>query len=149
MLDKLEKTKDSEAIGYFTSEHLRMSGAYWCIGSNMLLGRNLEARRSEMINFVKKCQHKCGGFGGNIGHDPHVTTSLYALLIMAMFDAVSEIDTEQLALYFKGLQNPDGSFKGDHSGEVDTRFSYCAVSALSLLQRLDIIDRVKARNFIL
>jgi len=66
-----------------------------------------------------------------------------------MFDAVSEIDTEKLALYFKGLQNPDGSFKGDHSGEVDTRFSYCAVSALSLLQRLDIIDRVKARNFIL
>jgi geranylgeranyl transferase type-2 subunit beta len=32
---------------------------------------------------------------------------------------------------------------------VDTRFSYCAVSALSLLGKLDIIDKVKARNFIL
>jgi geranylgeranyl transferase type-2 subunit beta len=66
-----------------------------------------------------------------------------------MFDAVSEIDSDQLALYFKGLQNEDGSFSGDHSGEVDTRFSYCAVSALSLLGKLDTIDRVKARNFIL
>lgn len=66
-----------------------------------------------------------------------------------MFDAVNEIDTAQLVLYFKGLQNEDGSFNGDHSGEVDTRFSYCSVSALSLLQKLDTIDRVKARNFIL
>ncbi len=35
------------------------------------------------------------------------------------------------------------------SGEVDTRFSYCAVSGLSLLNKLDLIDRVKARNFII
>lgn len=47
------------------------------------------------------------------------------------------------------LQNPDGSFSGDFAGEVDTRFSYCAVSALSLLGKLDQIDRLKARDFIL
>ena len=49
----------------------------------------------------------------------------------------------------KGLQKEDGSFMGDCNGEIDTRFSYCAVSALSLLQKLDEIDRVKAREFIL
>lgn len=38
---------------------------------------------------------------------------------------------------------------GDDNGEVDTRFSYCAVSALSLLNKLDSIDRVGARNFVL
>ena len=59
-----------------------------------------------------------------------------------MFDAVNEIDCEKLALYFKGLQNSDGSFSGDHSGEVDTRFSYCAISGLNLLGKLDMIDRV-------
>ena len=48
------------------------------------------------------------------------------------------------------MQNKeDGSFYGDYAGEVDTRFSYCAVSALSLLGRLDLIDQVKARDFIL
>jgi geranylgeranyl transferase type-2 subunit beta len=52
-------------------------------------------------------------------------------------------------LYFKSLQNEDGSFNGDYSGEVDTRFSYCAISALSLMNKLDLIDRVKARDFIL
>jgi geranylgeranyl transferase type-2 subunit beta len=38
---------------------------------------------------------------------------------------------------------------GDYGGEVDTRFSYCAVSALSLLNKLDLIDKVKARDFVL
>lgn len=31
------------------------------------------------------------------------------------------------------LQNPDGSFNGDKWGEVDSRFSFCAIAALSLL----------------
>ena len=32
---------------------------------------------------------------------------------------------------------------------MDTRFSYCAVYALALMNKLDLINRVKARNFIL
>jgi geranylgeranyl transferase type-2 subunit beta len=47
------------------------------------------------------------------------------------------------------LQNEDGSFNGDYAGEIDTRFSYCAVSALSLLGRLDAIDKIKARDFLI
>ena len=43
-----------------------------------------------------------------------------------------------------GLQRPDGSFQGDRWGEVDTRFSYCALSCLALLGRLDAVDVPKA-----
>jgi geranylgeranyl transferase type-2 subunit beta len=39
--------------------------------------------------------------------------------------------------YVASLQQADGSFAGDEWGEIDTRFSYCALSALSLLGRLD------------
>ena len=35
------------------------------------------------------------------------------------------------------LQQPSGVFAGDSFGEIDTRFSYCALNALSLLGRLD------------
>jgi geranylgeranyl transferase type-2 subunit beta len=42
--------------------------------------------------------------------------------------------------YFVSLQNSDGSFNGDYAGEIDTRFSYCAISALSLLNKLDKIN---------
>jgi geranylgeranyl transferase type-2 subunit beta len=51
--------------------------------------------------------------------------------------------------YVVSLQNEDGSFRGDHGGEIDARFTYCAVSALSLLNKLDRINRSKARDFIL
>lgn len=30
---------------------------------------------------------------------------------------------------------------GDEWGEIDTRFSYCAVAALALLGRLDVLDK--------
>ena len=66
-----------------------------------------------------------------------------------MFDAVDQIDTDKLASYMASLQQEDGSFAGDHNGEIDSRFSYCGVAALSLLNKLDSIDRVAARNFLL
>ena len=47
-----------------------------------------------------------------------------------------------------GLQQPDGSFAGDRWGEIDTRFSYCALSCLSLLKRLDAVNVPKAVEFI-
>jgi geranylgeranyl transferase type-2 subunit beta len=41
------------------------------------------------------------------------------------------------------LQKEDGSFMGDKWGEVDTRFSYCGVSCLDLLNSLDKINKQK------
>jgi geranylgeranyl transferase type-2 subunit beta len=46
------------------------------------------------------------------------------------------------------LQQPDGSFWGDEWGETDTRFSYCALCALWLLDRLDAIDVEAAARFV-
>jgi geranylgeranyl transferase type-2 subunit beta len=47
------------------------------------------------------------------------------------------------------LQKDDGSFMGDKWGEVDTRFSYCAVSSLDLLSSLDKINVKKAAEYVL
>ncbi|KAK1300447.1 hypothetical protein QJS10_CPB13g01510 [Acorus calamus] len=47
-----------------------------------------------------------------------------------------------------GLQNEDGSFSGDMWGEIDTRFSYCAICCLALLRRLDKINIEKAVSYI-
>lgn len=66
-----------------------------------------------------------------------------------MFDAVDQIDKAKLADFMVSLQQPDGSFAQDLHGEIDTRFSYCAISGLSLLNQLDRINRVAARDYIL
>lgn len=53
--------------------------------------------------------------------------------ILCMLDALDSINTEKVAKYVKDLQQENGSFFGDKWGEVDTRFSFCAVACLSLL----------------
>jgi len=42
--------------------------------------------------------------------------------------------------HFECFQKEDGSFVGDKWGEVDTRFSFGAVAALALLDRLVIVN---------
>lgn len=41
-----------------------------------------------------------------------------------------------------------GSFSGDEWGEIDTRFSYCAVASLALLGQLDALDQSLAAEYI-
>lgn len=50
--------------------------------------------------------------------------------------------------YVKSLQLPDGSFMGDKWGEIDIRFSFCAVATLSLLKQMDAVDVHKAVDFV-
>ena len=103
-LHGLDKTRDAEAIGFFTNEHLKLPGGYWCVGALSILKEIYQDRKDEIVTFVKACQCKnTGGFGGNVGHDPHITTSLYALLIVSMFDSVDQIDTDMLAKYMASL----------------------------------------------
>ena len=56
--------------------------------------------------------------------------------ILAILGALDRCDREKAATYVASLQQPDGSFWGDEWGEVDTRFSYCALASLSVLGRL-------------
>ncbi|ONI22167.1 hypothetical protein PRUPE_2G111600 [Prunus persica] len=70
----VEKKKDSfESV---VMEHIRMNGAYWA------------ARQDDS-----------GGFGGNIGHDPHVLYTLSAVQVLALFDKLDVLDIEKVASY--------------------------------------------------
>lgn len=53
--------------------------------------------------------------------------------ILALYDKLHLVDAAKVGAYVAGLQQPDGSFEGDEWGEVDTRFTYCALSCLSIL----------------
>ncbi|TFY74074.1 hypothetical protein EWM64_g9938, partial [Hericium alpestre] len=70
--------------------------------------------------------------------------ALTALCIMGRKDALNQDDMIEYVLscwddeaVILSLQQPSGVFAGDSWGEVDTRFLYCAISALSLLSYLD------------
>lgn len=159
LAEKLDKPSSYEGA---VTEHLRMSGIYWTITALSLLVSAEEAdkilgittssapNRPSIVDWVLKCYDKStGGFGGNIGHDGHLLYTLSAIQILALakYD-LKQLPTEEIVTFIVSLQQPDGSFAGDQWGEIDTRFSYCALSALSLLSSMDRVDVPKAVEYI-
>jgi geranylgeranyl transferase type-2 subunit beta len=155
-----------------------MSGMYWGLSALFLLDKRDAIDEEEVIAWILSCQHPDGGFGGTGRHDPHLLYTLSALQILALYDRIELVDgdkiaqcewLEQLLTYYDisqllgmligkttllladvaKLQLPDGSFSGDEWGEVDTRFTYCALNCLWLLDRMDVIDLDGAVSYIL
>lgn len=143
----VEKKKDDfEAL---VIEHLRMNGAYWGLTTLDLLNKIGAIDADAVVSWVMECQDKdCGGFAGNLGHDPHLLYTISAVQVLVLLDRLDVLDIEKVSDYVAGLQNEDGSFSGDMWGEIDTRFSYCAICCLSLLGRLSKINVEKAVNYI-
>ena len=54
-LQNLDKTVDSDAIGHYTNEHLKVSGGYWCVGAQAILGTLPMERKEEIVQFIKMC----------------------------------------------------------------------------------------------
>ncbi|XP_019464761.1 PREDICTED: geranylgeranyl transferase type-2 subunit beta 1-like [Lupinus angustifolius] len=143
----IEKRKDDfESV---VMEHLRMNGAYWGLTALDLMGKLDSVDVDEVVSWVLSCQHESGGFGGNIGHDPHLLYTLSAVQVLALFDKLDVIDVDKVTNYIVSLQNEDGSFSGDIWGEIDTRFSYIAICCISILHHLDQINVDKAVKYIL
>jgi len=90
--------------------------------------------------------------------------TLSALQILVMADSAAEDDDSntdfvlanvlddekrsQIINFVVQLQQEDGSFSGDEWGEIDTRFSYCALSILSLLGAMDRANVDRAVQYI-
>lgn len=146
-ISKYASNKDS--YEYIKTEYLRMNGIYWGLTVMDLMHALDKMNKDEVVDFVKQCQHPCGGFSPSIGHDPHLLSTLSAVQILCLYDRLDAIDAEKVVNWVVGLQQADGSFFGDEWGEVDTRFSFCATACLCLLGRLDALDIAKATEFVL
>jgi geranylgeranyl transferase type-2 subunit beta len=54
-----EKHQDPfEAV---VTEHLKMNGVYWGLSAMFLIGEEDKMNREEVLEFVMKCYHECGG----------------------------------------------------------------------------------------
>lgn len=118
------------------TEHLRMSGIYWGLTALDLMDQLDSINREEVLEFIGKCQYDCGGIGASINHDPHLLYTLSAIQILCMYDALDVINVDKAVKYIKERQQSNGSFTGDIWGEIDVRFSFCAVASLSLLVKI-------------
>lgn len=149
----------SHQLPFLQMAHIKMSALYWAITAAHLLGRQDRLfppeRLNDTVRFLKACWRPTGGFAGNEGaHDAHLLFTLSALQIIKMLQTVPALNLawfnpETTASYVLSLQREDGAFVGDEFGEVDTRFTYCAVASLSLLGRLHLLDRERTVAFVM
>jgi len=58
-----------------------------------LIGRPDGLPREETIAFVLSCQHRDGGFGAAPRHDAHLLSTCSAIQILALTDALDELET--------------------------------------------------------
>lgn len=73
---------------YCMTEYLRMSGIYWGLTVMDLMNSLDKMDKDEVIDFVKSCQHDCGGIGASVGHDPHLLYTLSAIQVGQGFDLI-------------------------------------------------------------
>lgn len=164
----LEAQTHESDVFYFT-DHKRLSGVYWALSSLSLLGHLDRLPKERILSYVLSCYHAdvslslpfvdskaddkpeaavMSAFAGNDDQDPHLLYTLSGVQVLAMYDALDQIDAGAVAAYVAGLQQEDGSFSGDVWGEVDSRFSYCALLTLAILGRMDAVDVGSAADYI-
>ncbi|KAI6144480.1 rab geranylgeranyltransferase [Pisolithus tinctorius] len=101
--------KSQDELAYHLTAHLRMNAIYWGLTALYIWG-----------------------VWAHPDHDAHILSTLSAIQILIMQDALDRLDVDRVVKFILSLQQPSGVFAGDSFGEVDTRFLYCAVNALTV-----------------
>ncbi|RPD66030.1 rab geranylgeranyltransferase [Lentinus tigrinus ALCF2SS1-7] len=146
-IQSLGENKDD--LVYHMTAHLRMNAVYWGLTALCVMKNKDALDREEMIDFVMSCyDEETGGFAPHPDHDPHLLPTLSAIQILTMQDALDRVNIPRVVKFILSLQQESGVFAGDQWGEIDTRFLYCAVNALSLLGHLHELDVEKTVGYI-
>jgi geranylgeranyl transferase type-2 subunit beta len=117
----LQKKDSFESL---VMEHIRLNGAYWGLTTLDLLHKLHAVDSAEVVEWILSCYHPesgtpavdsfflevwdaggsvadpyvcAGGFGGNVGHDPHVLYTLSAVQVLCLFDRLDVLDVEKVA----------------------------------------------------
>lgn len=144
------ESQRGERLEFVVSEHLRLSALYWGLSALETLSSGHLLDKAAIVQQVQACRAQDGGYSGAPGHDSHLLHTLSALQLLALCGSGSGSSARPLqedpaaaaatVAYLARLQQPSGAFAGDAWGELDTRFTYCALQAAALLGRLDALD---------
>ncbi|KAL3512157.1 hypothetical protein ACH5RR_024874 [Cinchona calisaya] len=91
----IEKEKDNFESAVI--EHIRLNGAYWGLTTLYILGKLNKVDQDEVVSWLIEFQHESGGFGGNIGHDPHLLFTLSAIQFLALVDKIDALDIDKVS----------------------------------------------------
>jgi prenyltransferase beta subunit len=127
------------------------SFAYYNLYSTRALGGAVSpALRSQVANYLRRCQAADGGFTMAPGQgESHVVPTLFALRALALVGALDAVDRPRAVAFLTRLARFDGGYVGravDEDASLGT--TYHALAALELLGALDRVDRVQAAAYV-
>ncbi len=138
--DKWDKFPESPSFAYYNTYSLK--------ALNAEIGPEL---RKKIIDALKSCQMKDGGFSAGSDHGTESNTILtyYSLATLDLLGALDSIDGQRAAAYVRSLVQKDGSIKAK---AVDTgatlATTYFGVASLGLLHALDTVDKKSVAAYI-
>lgn len=98
------------------SEHLRLSGLYWCLTSLDIMGKADESDKDLIISVIEEAKNEDGGYGAAKNHKSHILHTLCAVQVLITLKRTDLIDVDSVVKFVKGLQQEDGSFNGMPQG---------------------------------
>mmetsp|Transcript_14818 Transcript_14818/g.28535 ORF Transcript_14818/g.28535 Transcript_14818/m.28535 type:complete len:481 (+) Transcript_14818:69-1511(+) len=117
---------------------------YWELHSLNLLGQELDAKlQHDAVQFLSRCQHPTGGFGGGPGQIPHLASTyaaVCALITVGTDAALASINREAMHAFLLRMKVPaesdavlGGGFRMHATGEVDIRGTFTALAVAEML----------------
>ncbi|XP_057464122.1 protein farnesyltransferase subunit beta-like isoform X1 [Actinidia eriantha] len=126
---------------------------YWILHSIALLGESVDTDLEEnAIDFLNRCQHPDGGYGGGPGQLPHLATTYAAvnsLITLGGHRSLSSINRCKIYAFLLRMKHASGGFRMHDGGEIDVRACYTAISVASILNVLDYELVQNVGNYIL
>ncbi|KAK4055693.1 Rab geranylgeranyltransferase [Microbotryomycetes sp. JL201] len=170
-IQQLDERRD---LSYHMTQHLRMNGVYWGLTALALLNKTDALPRQDMLDWVMSCfDPQAGGFAPHPGHDPNLHSTLSAIQILAIQDAMDLLDKNKIVTFWTSVgslailnrldvvdadtlawwlcerQLPNGGLNGRPEKLEDVCYSWWALATLAILGKSHWIDGNKLSNFIL
>lgn len=99
------------------SEHLRLSGLYWCLTALDIINKLNDADKELIVTVIEEAKNEDGGYGAAKNHVSHVLHTLCAVQCLVTLDRTDLIDVNSVVGFIKNLQQEDGSFNGMLQGK--------------------------------
>lgn len=141
-----------QADGSFTGDQwgeVDVRFSFCAVATLSLLGRLKEIDVEKAVDFVLKCMNFDGGFGSKPESESHAGLIYCCVGLLSITEHLHLIDADRLGWWLCERQLPSGGLNGRPEKLPDVCYSWWVLSALTILGRLDWLDKKAITNYIL
>ncbi|EDQ91290.1 uncharacterized protein MONBRDRAFT_20037 [Monosiga brevicollis MX1] len=131
------------------TEHMFLSGLYF--GKCALAAAGQDDHLAAQKVRIHACRRDDGGYAGNEVYPSHLLYTYSAVQLAILYNQPELLDADALEAFVWSRLLPSGAYYGNDPSDTDTRFSYCALATLALVDKLqpEAINVRQAGEFVL